>query len=51
MNDSERDIKIIEMHNDIRWIKEWTVEHKQTHGKYLYYFITVFVACVLSWFK
>jgi len=51
MNDTERDEKIIEMHNDIRWIKEWTVEHKQAHSKYIYYFVTVFIACVVSWFK
>ena len=51
MTDSERDIKITEMHNDIRWIKEWTIDHKSTHSKYVYYMITVIVACILSWFR
>lgn len=51
MNEGERDEKIIEMANDIKWIKMWTVEHKSIHSKYAYYFVTMLVACFLSWFR
>ena len=51
MTDDERDKLIIEMHQDIKWLKESNVEHKSTHAKYIYYLITVLVACVLSWFR
>lgn len=51
MNDKDRDDLIIEMHTDIKWIKAWTVEHKQTHSRYIYYFITTAVAIGLSWFR
>ena len=51
MNDSERDILIIETHRDVAWLKEAHLEHKTVHSRYAYYFITTFVACVLSWFR
>ena len=51
MTDDERDKVIIEMHTDVRWIKAWTVEHKQTHGRYVWYFITSMIAIGLSWFR
>ena len=51
MNDNERDKLIIETANDVKWIKQWTVEHKSIHAKYIYYLITVLVACILSWFR
>lgn len=51
MTDDDRDKLIIEMHQDIRWLKAFNIEHKATHAKYIYYFLTVFVACILSWFK
>jgi len=51
MNDSRRDELIVEMHQDIKWLIKRDEEHKQSHSKYLYYMITVFIACVLSWFK
>lgn len=51
MDANERDRLIIETANDVKWIKQWTVEHKTTHSKYFYYMVTVFVACVLSWFR
>ncbi len=51
MVDSDRDDLIIEMHTDIKWIKAWTVEHKQTHAKYKWYFISTVVAIGLSWFR
>lgn len=51
MNKLERDELIVEMANDIKWLKEGTVAHRQSHSTYLYYFITCFVACILSWFK
>ena len=51
MTNIERDKLIIETANDVRWIKAWTVEHKQTHSKYIYYMITTFIAIGLSWFR
>ena len=51
MDNNERDKLIIETHRDVQWLKEWTVEHKSTHSKYAYYFISCLIACVLSWFR
>jgi hypothetical protein len=51
MLDTERDRLIIEMHQDIKWIKTWNDEHKQTHSKYLYYFIVTVVAIIASYFR
>ena len=51
MTDDQRDKLIIETASDVRWIKAWTVEHKQTHAKYLYYFIGTVIAIGLSWFR
>ena len=51
MTETERDKLIIETANDVKWIKTWTVEHKQTHAKYLYYFIGTIIAIGLSWFR
>ena len=51
MTNQERDEMLLEVHTDVRWIKAWTVEHKQTHSRYAYYFITTIAACILSWFR
>jgi len=51
MNDSERDKLIIEMHTDIRWLKNDSVEHKATHAKYVYYFIVTAIGIVVSMFR
>lgn len=51
MTETERDKLIIETANDVRWIKAWTVEHKQIHGKYTWYFISTIIAIGLSWFR
>ena len=51
MTDQERDDLIVEMHTDIKWLKQSNLEHKQTHAKYIYYFITTFIAIGLSWFR
>jgi len=51
MTDEQRDKLIIETASDVRWIKAWTVEHKQAHAKYIYYLITVAIGLVLSWFR
>jgi hypothetical protein len=29
MTDEERDVKIIEMHQDIKWIKEWITDQNK----------------------
>lgn len=42
---------LIETRNDVRWIKDWTNEHKQTHSNYLYFCFTTFVVAILGWFK
>ncbi len=51
MTDEQRDKLIIETANDVRWIKSWTIEHKQTHAKYVWYFVSTIVAIGLSWFR
>ena len=51
MTETERDKLIIETANDVRWIKAWTVEHKQTHAKYVWYFISMVIGLCLSWFR
>lgn len=51
MTNNERDRLIYEINNDVKWIKAWTVDHKQTHSRYIYYFITTFIAIGLSWFR
>jgi len=51
MNDEQRDNLITEMHTDIKWLKQFSVEHKQTHAKYVYYFISTIIAIGLSWFR
>jgi len=51
VTNEQRDKLIIETANDVKWIKTWTVEHKQTHSKYMYYFLTSFIAIALSWFR
>ena len=51
MTDDQRDKLIIETASDVRWIKAWTVEHKQTHAKYVWYFISTIIAIGLSWFR
>lgn len=51
MTDDQRDMLIIETANDVRWIREWTEEHKKTHAKYVWCFISVVIAIFLSWFR
>ena len=51
MTDEQRDKLIVETANDVKWIKAWTVEHKQKHAKYVYYFISTMIAICLSWFR
>jgi len=51
MDDSMRDQLITEIHTDVAWLKDAHKEHKATHAKYFYYMVTIFVACVLSWFR
>lgn len=51
MTSEERDQKIIEIHNDVRWIKDWIVEHKAVHTRYLYFFVITAVGLVLALIK
>lgn len=51
MNSQERDIKIIEIHSDVRYIKEWIIEHKALHQRYSYLFITVIIGIIISLIK
>jgi hypothetical protein len=51
MTDDERDKLIVETANDVKWIKSWTVEHKQTHDKYKWYFISTIIGVILSFFR
>ena len=47
MKCNERDKLIIETSNDVKWIKNWVIEHKKTHTRYTYYFITGLISIVL----
>lgn len=51
MTDEERDVKITEMHTDLKWIKAWAEEHKGTHAKYLYYFIATIIGILIALVK
>lgn len=51
MNDIERDNMLIEMHTDIRWLKDFNIEHKAIHAKYFYYFIVTAIGVIISMFK
>ena len=51
MTEEQRDKLIIETANDVRWIKAWTVEHKQIHAKYVWYFVSVVIGLFASWFR
>ncbi len=51
MTDDQRDKLITETANDVKWIKAWTVEHKDTHAKYVKFFICTIIAIGLSWFR
>lgn len=42
---------LIEVRTDVRWIKEWTVEHKQTHTNYLYGLVTAIAAGIIGLFR
>jgi hypothetical protein len=48
MSPEERDKTIVEIHTDIKWIKEWTLEHKALHSKYTYYFIATVIGLLVA---
>lgn len=47
MTDDERDIKIIEMHTDIRWIKEWIA----TQNRYKFMVWGALIAALIGMIK
>lgn len=51
MNNEDRDKLIIETNTDVKWLKQWATEHKQTHSNYIFWVITALVAAVLGWFR
>lgn len=51
MDNETRDRLITETHTDIKWLKDWTVEHKATHRNYLYMLVGTIVATIIGWFK
>ena len=51
MTNDERDRLIIEMHQDIKWLKGEHTIHKAEHSKYVYYFISTIILFVLTWLK
>lgn len=51
MTNEERDIKIVEMHTDIKWIKKWTVEHKSIHSRYLLMVWAAIIAALVALIK
>jgi hypothetical protein len=42
---------LIETRNDVRWLVDWSKEHKQQHSTYLYGLIAAFVASLIGMFK
>lgn len=48
MNNEERDKMIIEMHQDIKWLKEWSISHRNEHAKYNYYFIITAIGVIIA---
>ena len=51
MTDNERDKLITEMHTDIKWIKEWTVEHKSIHTRIFLMICAALIGAATSLFK
>jgi hypothetical protein len=48
MTNDERDKLITEMHTDIKWIKDWTVEHKMIHFRYVLLAVGTLVGVIVS---
>lgn len=48
MTNEERDKKITEMHIDIKWLKDWAVEHKSIHTRYHLMIWVALVGAVIS---
>lgn len=42
---------LIETRNDVKWLKEFCIEHKQTHTNYLYGLIIAVVAAFIGLFR
>ena len=51
MTNDERDKLIIETHRDVQWLKDFNVEHKATHARYIYYFIVTAIGIIVSMFR
>jgi len=47
----ERDKLITEIHQDMKWVKEWTIEHKALHSKYAYYFFITLIGLIIALVK
>ena len=48
MTNEERDDLIIEMHTDIKWLKQSNIEHKATHAKYIYLTWSTVIGLVIT---
>jgi len=48
MNDIQRDELLIELRQDVKWLKAWAVEHKATHAKYVYYFLITLTGLLVA---
>jgi len=48
MTNNQRDKIIIETHQDVKWLKEWSVSHRNEHSKYIYYFIITTIGIIIS---
>jgi len=51
MSPEERDNKIIEIGNDVKWLREWCLEHKLLHSKYTYFFFITVVGLIIALIK
>lgn len=51
MTEEQRDTMIIEINNDVKWLKEWTIEHKALHSKYSYFIIATIIGLLITLLK
>ena len=39
---------VVELKVDMRWVKEWGLEHKKQHSAYTYYFVTLVIGMLIA---
>lgn len=51
MTNEEMQIKIAEIHTDVRWLKEQHKEHLAAHAKYMYFLVITAIGAFIGLFK